>query len=153
MAVRFQSTPPAWGATYNRSRETRQKIISIHAPRMGSDGLYQSHRFRQWHFNPRPPHGERRLLMSIGLTRIIFQSTPPAWGATLRLRLRRNTALLFQSTPPAWGATAMTLFINGFIIFQSTPPAWGATTFHVKHSFHHLISIHAPRMGSDPVRS
>ena len=62
LVIPFQSTPPAWGATYNRSRETRQKIISIHAPRMGSDGLYQSHRFRQWHFNPRPPHGERRSL-------------------------------------------------------------------------------------------
>jgi hypothetical protein len=35
----------------------------------------------------------------------VFQSTPPAWGATLWMMLWM-LRFLFQSTPPAWGATA-----------------------------------------------
>ena len=34
---RFQSTLPAWGATCIVDSDTRGKVISIHAPRMGSD--------------------------------------------------------------------------------------------------------------------
>ena len=34
-------------------------IISIHAPRKGSDGKRQRKSRRNQHFNPRPPQGER----------------------------------------------------------------------------------------------
>ncbi len=33
----FQSTLPAWGATYQWYENQKAKDISIHAPRMGSD--------------------------------------------------------------------------------------------------------------------
>ena len=33
----FQSTLPVWGATDEESERVFQKVISIHAPRMGSD--------------------------------------------------------------------------------------------------------------------
>ncbi len=35
----------------------------------------------------------------------MFQSTPPAWGAT-QIALLGVTPTQFQSTPPAWGATS-----------------------------------------------
>ena len=35
------------------------------------------------HFNPRSPHGERRAEKAKGYAAITFQSTLPAWGATL----------------------------------------------------------------------
>ena len=78
--------------------------ISIHAPRTGSDAveqrtnlgagyfnprsphgerrLYGSHARRLHHFNPRSPHGERHIQMFIGFARQRFQSTLPARGAT-----------------------------------------------------------------------
>ena len=36
-----------------------QIIISIHAPRTGSDYLLLAGQHRREHFNPRSPHGER----------------------------------------------------------------------------------------------
>ena len=59
---KFQSTPPAWGATTS---------------------FYCSF-LKTSYFNPRPPHGERRILVELYFAPIIFQSTPPAWGATAK---------------------------------------------------------------------
>ena len=58
------------------------KMISIHAPRVGSDRLRQD--FIEQH--------------------IIFQSTLPVWGATADQN-RRHHRQRFQSTLPVWGAT------------------------------------------------
>ena len=58
--------------------------------------------------------------------------------------------LIFQSTPPARGAT-----MAGFLIwwatmqFQSTPPARGATFRLYFGKIRKRISIHAPREGGD----
>ena len=103
-------------------------IISIHAPRKGSD-LSDVRSF---------------------LIRALFQSTPPARGATnSEYVVIRHTG--FQSTPPARGATPENCSFSGLSIyfnprppqgerrrtqqkrrlkleFQSTPPARGATT-------------------------
>ena len=85
------------------------------------------------------------------MTKRIFQSTPPARGATLRDGRTSRPPQKFQSTPPARGATrpgspaaseycisihapreggdATALAIMfAQIQFQSTPPARGATT-------------------------
>ena len=57
---RFQSTPPARGAT-NRSRcSCYPPDISIHAPREGGDGRRRRVPRRGEDFNPRPPRGGRR---------------------------------------------------------------------------------------------
>ena len=79
----FQSTLPVWGATGVRIAPDVSKAISIHAPRVGSDGL------AVWDYSHLPG----------------FQSTLPVWGATEALRMDQ-LAVLFQSTLPVWGATA-----------------------------------------------
>ena len=58
-------------------------IISIHAPRMGSDisRHYDILGFLV-NFNPRSPHGERRTIKYWFSLARKFQSTLPAWGAT-----------------------------------------------------------------------
>ena len=79
--------------------------ISIHAPRMGSDKMYNkidptSARFQStlpawgatfgmsgsetkiYNFNPRSPHGERQRRVGRCRLKSQFQSTLPAWGAT-----------------------------------------------------------------------
>ena len=78
----FQSTHPVWGATLVVVCLQREKVISIHAPRMGCDGysflsgagsaisihaprmgcdfVVRQTRDRRDHFNPRTPYGVRR---------------------------------------------------------------------------------------------
>ena len=127
-----------------------QPIISIHAPREGSD-----------HAVPRLSHLDQQ-----------FQSTLPARGATdLGFQLRVSSfisihapregsdrdyrawvaeLLEFQSTLPARGATpfAGPLFYAA-LPFQSTLPARGATQDGRERGRGGKISIHAPREGSD----
>ena len=55
----FQSTLPVWGATVEEVRGIVQMIISIHAPRVGSDLRGASERADGGYFNPRSPCGER----------------------------------------------------------------------------------------------
>ena len=123
-------------------------------------------------FNPRPPQGERHVWEYYNGGEVPFQSTPPARGATMSCRATATTSETFQSTPPARGATMRTeasqrLYSNfnprppqgerpdsiSFgkysLIFQSTPPARGATVRVVAYQPDAIISIHAPRKGSD----
>ena len=124
---RFQSTLPARGATRHVAMGIQQILISIHAPRTGSDRYSASVRrfslpfqstlpargatpntrfFTSYcvYFNPRSPHGERHEADKADNTHRGFQSTLPARGATSRglsgVRHRQ-----FQSTLPARGAT------------------------------------------------
>ena len=56
---------------------------------------------------------------------------------------------MFQSTPPAWGATIVHNCDEPASWFQSTPPAWGATGLPPAGSVIRKVSIHAPRVGGD----
>ncbi len=80
---------------------------------------------------------------------ILFQSTRPAWGATIMAIITHDIGAVsihapcvgrdlhpesfpngineFQSTRPAWGATEIGMEIGTSTQFQSTRPAWGAT--------------------------
>ena len=124
----FQSTPPAGGATGvmlpgrmiemisihapRRGSDPRLHqlvpgtIISIHAPRRGSDMRLIISATIQYNFNPRSPQGERHAYYAWYLGDDKFQSTLPAGGATYQnpypLFFRK-----FQSTLPAGGATLL----------------------------------------------
>ena len=100
----FQSTLPVWGATAGCIRRPAVPLISIHAPRVGSDQ-----------------------------TPIKPLECPPT----------------FQSTLPVWGATLTKTGTNMTFKFQSTLPVWGATTGVAALTKASVISIHAPRVGSD----
>ena len=67
-------------AKYRENREKHQ--ISIHAPRTGSDSRGRCALTRCINFNPRSPHGERRVCAGHTLYKGKFQSTLPARGAT-----------------------------------------------------------------------
>ena len=124
-------------------------LVSIHAPRTGRDGGIPCNRvlitgFQSTRpargatvepslsalahscFNPRAPHGARRLTSSGTVTCQTFQSTRPARGATL--------------------AAGDLSIIRGF---QSTRPARGATYPHAADPLSGRVSIHAPRTGRD----
>ena len=79
----FQSTPPARGATrgsYVLVEGTPK--ISIHAPREGGDPAPSPSAGSPTYFNPRPPRGGRRGREIDYEVDGVFQSTPPARGAT-----------------------------------------------------------------------
>ncbi len=127
------------------------------------------------YFNPLSPHGERRVsTYALAAASVVFQSTLPAWGETIKLA-QTAMALLFQSTLPAWGETQSgrgdrrdTVYFNPLSPhgerpapdqlaqmrmgqFQSTLPAWGETPCGSHGEGGGRISIHSPRMGRDDV--
>ena len=81
----FQSTRPVWGATFNGLLCFQYNAgISIHAPRVGRDDLFDFLGLRGFkHFNPRAPCGARPHLTIAKFACLIFQSTRPVWGATI----------------------------------------------------------------------
>ena len=83
----FQSTRPAWGATIDCASSTNHERVSIHAPRVGRDCAGVCTAAASFCFNPRAPRGARRELQAQSFRLILFQSTRPAWGATIRTRL------------------------------------------------------------------
>ena len=116
--ARFQSTLPSWGATAKLGQFLEpQKLISIHAPLMGSDSsarrFFQSSALFQStlpsrgataasvprgaasdHFNPRSPHGERRF--SVNGRRLLDQISihAPLTGSD-----RRRSRIDFANRP------------------------------------------------------
>ena len=170
-ATEFQSTLPAWGATLEFLLCIFLVNISIHAPRVGSDSDVEhcNQHFAISIHAPRVGSDARLPVSAKSATR--FQSTLPAWGATVKLGTQQDDVVRFQSTLPAWGATralqSSTCPPNfnprsprgerlksilrplASILFQSTLPAWGATLTGLPLLAPSIISIHAPRVGSD----
>ena len=126
------------------------KKISTHAPRTGSDRLFPFHQILLKDFNPRSPHGERRVdtlensgavsisthaprtgsdmpLLIISRRALPFQPTLPARGATMSARIRLSVSKRFQPTLPARGATISAYAMPSVLRFQPTLPARGAT--------------------------
>ena len=105
-------------------------------------------------FNPRSPCGERQGKPKCCNYIKEFQSTLPVWGATIHRVNNKALAEKFQSTLPVWGATPTTCKeCAHYDAFQSTLPVWGATCPLSKYRSMLLISIHAPRVGSDKIRT
>ena len=146
----FLSTLPARGATLVVVLDFVVILISIHAPREGSDTLAEcwSNLF------------------------VLFLSTLPARGATGSNPPGTLSGRRFLSTLPARGATIMTRTLAFGTGFLSTLPARGATRSTImtpspstyfyprsprgerlcpveNRAFFVTISIHAPREGSD----
>ena len=131
--------------------------ISIHAPHMGRDrGHAGDEQLEKQYFNPRAPYGARHPLYTALRHRILFQSTRPIWGATVRITLAGRDYIEFQSTRPIWGATQVDRAGDvrrknfnprapygarhgrkeweiGVSPFQSTRPIWGATSNYIEH--------------------
>ena len=102
--------------------------ISIHAPRVGSDLWRCKCDCGNENFNPRSPCGERLLGGLRGCPVEGFQSTLPVWGATHTPLSRVIFASYFNPRSPC----------------GERPGPWTTQTPTVP------ISIHAPRVGSDP---
>ena len=127
-----------------------EPLISIHAPREGSDVPLECGKDYTLDFNPRSPRGERPDPPVVADPVVYFNPRSP--------RGERQESLLtifdvpeFQSTLPARGATIPAAVSAATYRFQSTLPARGATCPLSAARIIRSISIHAPREGSDVV--
>ena len=81
---------------------------------------------------------------------MLFQSTPPARGATNFRHLHRVGGIYFNPRPPRGGATlidVLSTMSNPY--FNPRPPRGGRPHTRQPSSVRSYISIHAPREGGD----
>ena len=123
-------------------------FISIHAPRVGSDCFCVRIATEAFNFNPRSPCGERLLIDHQNFFCFLFQSTLPVWGATSRSLIDFLSAK-FQSTLPVWGATKPRGRLGQIILISIHAPRVGSDWDANVSILRPDISIHAPRVGSD----
>ena len=145
---KFQSTLPVWGATGVFQTENQNEQISIHAPRVGSDGFLQPQGQGWIYFNPRSPCGERLGTNSFISFCIYFNPRSPCGERQIPLDNLLNVAK-FQSTLPVWGATFRYLLPNQNPYISIHAPRVGSDSGLIRILRDQAISIHAPRVGSD----
>ena len=142
---------PRTGSDQSRQPPPEPPAISIPAPRTGSDPAASQPPARASNFNPRSPHGERRQPPARASSRQQFQSTLPARGATSRTPGKVENGHNFNPRSPHGERHTAKEAVIDAIQFQSTLPARGATAeAHARWLRAKIISIHAPRTGSDP---
>ncbi len=86
-------------------RQLVHHAISIHAPRVGSDARYRLIRVQMHHFNPRSPCGERRQLGQRPAHSQPISIHAPRVGSDSWSTRHPGRFSGFQSTLPVWGAT------------------------------------------------
>ena len=132
-----------------------KSIISIHAPRVGCDPFwYRLGLCGKCDFNPRTPCGVRPLDGIPDVFDIGISIHAPRVGCDPQLLPPLFPRGSFQSTHPVWGATVK-VQRPGKVAppFQSTHPVWGATQNQWLYIYPKEISIHAPRVGCDPLEN
>ena len=117
----------------------------------GERRIYPAVRHPQRHFNPRSPCGERpEARYSQPLSADISIHAPRAGSDVDVIPLYGVWAEKFQSTLPVRGATITPYKPAPPVdVFQSTLPVRGATITRKHLTTGAIISIHAPRAGSD----
>ena len=144
---------PRGGSDHSRQGAVRCVHISIHAPRGGSDAGRTPEFITMSNFNPRSPRGERRKVPKIVLLSINFNPRSPR-GERLPFGADLINSNRFQSTLPAGGATYQRLIKSPLSsIISIHAPRGGSDNSFLRHFLTTLISIHAPRGGSDTPRS
>ena len=169
----FQSTLPVWGATEAEKlpgvrpaisihaprvgsdgtapAPGSQRSISIHAPRVGSDDFFDEEVTVLGHFNPRSPCGERPEASVEILKKSLISIHAPRVGSDHHQRLGHQARLDFNPRSPCGERRTSNRGPAQGCGFQSTLPVWGATAPQPSGRMAGRISIHAPRVGSDVV--
>ena len=124
--VEFQSTPPAWGATSHHVYRHTVCAVSIHAPRVGGDGL-----------------------SSYDLPGCIqFQSTPPAWGATAAAEKLLTVINVSLHAPRVGGDADFRHMVRHRPCFNPRPPRGGRPgTSRLSLDLHGRFNPRPPRGG------
>ena len=125
--------------------------ISIHAPRMGSDGGGKHHRSWTNISIHAPRMGSDCAISPLICPSRRFQSTLPGWGATVRLRGDVRRVQDFNPRSPDGERPWVPLMrLLSFLISIHAPRMGSDDVLAQADPAIDPISIHAPRMGSDP---
>ena len=125
-------------------------VISIHAPREGGDIDVSVLDYEQHaDFNPRPPRGGRHCSSAAHRRAGIFQSTPPARGATELVSTNSTPKWDFNPRPPRGGRPQPTLSKKKTTNISIHAPREGGDVRFPPDGTGADISIHAPREGGD----
>ena len=146
---RFQSTPPARGATHGRSGHRFCSAISIHAPREGGDGDLPQQRIHMTisihapreggrhgrrasppypgcHFNPRPPRGGRPPPpCRIGQQKRISIHAPREGGDNFHTPPARKSWFISIHAPREGGDSTTHVHMMSTVDFNPRPPRGG----------------------------
>ena len=147
----FQSTLPARGATALGLGWQALHLVSIHAPREGSDTADSWSAATRTGFNPRSPRGERHTADSwSAATRLGVSIHAPTRGERHDVVVALGGQVAFQSTLPARGAThTMTTKFLTVLVSIHAPPRGSDGCSSLTSTSGYQVSIHAPREGSD----
>ena len=148
----FNPRSPHGERRFVDAQKAADKVISIHAPRTGSDESHQEFRRNCEHFNPRSPHGERHKFSNQADIRRQFQSTLPARGATAAARRGIPQSFYFNPrSPHGERQTAPQTCTSASRNFNPRSPHGERRTSLHQSGGARVISIHAPRTGSDSI--
>ena len=146
----FQSTPPARGATWTTILTTKCQQISIHAPREGGDLLDPHLIHLRSYFNPRPPRGGRLPSASDTQTDGTFQSTPPARGATISKADYSKKYAISIHAPREGGDKAGKLAGRMNRNFNPRPPRGGRPAMRLLAKYLDTFQSTPPARGATP---
>ena len=146
---RFQSTLPGRGATTIKAYSTEEILISIHAPRAGSDRDHHRGNGGRRISIHAPRAGSDISLSPTMLSISKFQSTLPGRGATKACQYQPQCSQISIHAPRAGSDRYSGRTSVSDKTFQSTLPGRGATAACALFSLPRALSIHAPRAGSD----
>ena len=124
----FQSTLPVWGATDRLGAAVRNRGVSIHAPRVGSDPGQEPPRNPPGVSIHAPRVGSDGHPLPVQMNVFMFQSTLPVWGATALKATSRPSRTRFNPRSPCGERHFDLTDRHPRIKFQSTLPVWGATS-------------------------
>ncbi len=148
LGIQFQSTLPARGATSRRRHASLRRSISIHAPRTGSDWSRSpspAQRFISIHA-PRTGSDSRHCSRPC---RPAISIHAPRTGSDKLVIQARLIEKNFNPRSPHGERLLSCDWAYFAALFQSTLPARGATNGASVQARRRVISIHAPRTGSD----
>ena len=142
---------PRVGSDYLFVQRAGMSIISIHAPRVGSDPRADRSIFYQHlHFNPRSPCGERPHRQPVKVSAHGISIHAPRVGSDWGWKCRSTSSSEFQSTLPVWGATrCKDPHTDKTNYFNPRSPCGERRMATDEYYRAAQISIHAPRVGSD----
>ena len=149
IAIRFQSTLPAKGATPFRSTRDVFGNISIHAPREGSDRRKRRDGASTRYFNPRSPRRERPpFVVKPAYWHDHFNPRSPR-RERLQDRRRGQRQGRISIHAPREGSDIKTADKVAALVISIHAPREGSDMVYTSRSVLTEISIHAPREGSD----
>ena len=153
-AEKFQSTPPARGATCQniRSRPVESGYFNPRPPRGGRPPLLSMRTTTAWYFNPRPPRGGRRQIVGAPAEIASISIHAPREGGDVSRVSACRCPPYFNPRPPRGGRQLFGVCGQRHVNFNPRPPRGGRPPMiRASRSINRYFNPRPPR-GGRPTR-